>query len=209
MKHADACCGTPFTPMLNHTGELNDGALVDEDVLELVAERLGLVARRRSSRRVVPQSAIGVDDAVDHLAQRPLALGRAERAAEVLLGDDVRGVQRPGGRELDPGLEEGVAAVLVVLDARVAPLPLDGVVRIDAGRVKRRLIPIPSCCGAIAMFDRLPPSRLRAQLAPDGKPLHLVVPSHPDREMGVHYTTVIPRVSTLSGMIRTLRPSAG
>src|SRR4051812_5433979 len=22
MKHADACCGTPFTPMLNHTGEL-------------------------------------------------------------------------------------------------------------------------------------------------------------------------------------------
>src|SRR6266851_4500743 len=24
MKHADACCGTPATPMLNHTGELND-----------------------------------------------------------------------------------------------------------------------------------------------------------------------------------------
>src|SRR5262245_27796404 len=23
MKHALACCGTPFTPMLNHTGELN------------------------------------------------------------------------------------------------------------------------------------------------------------------------------------------
>ncbi len=23
MKHAEACCGTPFTPMLNHTGELN------------------------------------------------------------------------------------------------------------------------------------------------------------------------------------------
>src|SRR5262249_8084705 len=23
MKHADACCGTPLTPMLNHTGELN------------------------------------------------------------------------------------------------------------------------------------------------------------------------------------------
>ncbi len=22
MKQADACCGTPFTPMLNHTGEL-------------------------------------------------------------------------------------------------------------------------------------------------------------------------------------------
>ena len=23
MKHAEPCCGTPFTPMLNHTGELN------------------------------------------------------------------------------------------------------------------------------------------------------------------------------------------
>src|SRR3954451_16520900 len=23
MKQADACCGTPLTPMLNHTGELN------------------------------------------------------------------------------------------------------------------------------------------------------------------------------------------
>ena len=24
MKHAEACCGTPSTPMVNHTGELND-----------------------------------------------------------------------------------------------------------------------------------------------------------------------------------------
>jgi len=24
MKHAEACCGMPGTPMLNHTGELND-----------------------------------------------------------------------------------------------------------------------------------------------------------------------------------------
>jgi len=23
MKHAEDCCGTPFTPMLNQTGELN------------------------------------------------------------------------------------------------------------------------------------------------------------------------------------------
>ena len=37
-------------------------------------------------------------------------------------------------RELDVGLEEGVAAVLEVGDARVAPLPLDRVVRIDVRR---------------------------------------------------------------------------
>ena len=54
----------------------------------------------------------------------------AEGAAEVLLGDDVRGVLRPRDRELDVGLEEGVGAVLVVLDAGVAPLPLHGVVRV-------------------------------------------------------------------------------
>jgi len=42
-----ACCGTPFTPMLNHTGELECGALVHDDVLELVAEglRLGVVSK--------------------------------------------------------------------------------------------------------------------------------------------------------------------
>ena len=40
--------------------------------------------------------------------------------------------QRRG--ELDVGLEEGVATVLEVRDARVAALPLDGVVRIGARR---------------------------------------------------------------------------
>ena len=106
------------------------GALVHEDVLELVAERGGLVV---VDEVAVADAPVGdrVDDPVDDLAQRPLALGRAERAAEVLLGDDVRGVQRPGRRELDVGLEEGVAAVFEVRDARVAALPLDRVVRID------------------------------------------------------------------------------
>src|SRR5581483_6597372 len=47
------------------------------------------------------------------------------------LGDDVRRVLRPARGELHAGLEEGVGAVLVVRDARVAPLPHDGVVRVD------------------------------------------------------------------------------
>ena len=41
MKQALACCGTPPTPMLNHTGLLN-AALCDQDVLQFVTERLGL-----------------------------------------------------------------------------------------------------------------------------------------------------------------------
>ena len=40
--------------------------------------------------------AVGADHAVDELLQRPLALGRADRAAEVLGGDDVGGVDAPG-----------------------------------------------------------------------------------------------------------------
>ena len=122
--HTLACCGTPFTPMLNHTGELNGGALVHEDVLQLVAERLGFAL---VDEVAVADAPVGdrVGDAVDDLAQRPFALGGAERAAEVLLGDDVGGVQRPGRRELDAGLEERVAAVLEVRDARIAAFPLD------------------------------------------------------------------------------------
>ena len=133
MKHADACCGTPFTPMLNHTGLLNGRPLVHEQVLELVAEGLGLVV---VDEVAVAGAPVGdrVGDPVDHLAQRPLPLGRAEGAPEVLLGDDVGGVLRPAHRELDVGLEEGVGAVLVVGDAGVATFPLDGVVGVLTGR---------------------------------------------------------------------------
>src|SRR3972149_6197943 len=73
-----------------------------------------------------------VDDAADELPDAGLALGRAERPAEVLLRDDVRGVLRPGRGELDVALLEGVAALLVVRDDRIATLPLDLVVRVDA-----------------------------------------------------------------------------
>src|SRR5438552_11430190 len=52
-------------------------------------------------------------------------------AAEVLLGDDVRGVQRPADGELDLALLEGHRAVPVVRDAGVAPLPRELVVGMD------------------------------------------------------------------------------
>src|SRR5262249_4509435 len=78
-----------------------------------------------------------------------------ERAAEVLLSDDVRRVERPLHRELDVGLEEGVATVFEVRDARVAPLPLQGLVRIDTrvrevpadpdAQLLRRLRHVRSC----------------------------------------------------------------
>ena len=129
MKHALACCGTPFTPMLNHTGELNAARWCTSTYLSS--------SRNASASLVVDEVAVAhapvgdrVGDAVDRPGAATTRARGAERAAEVLLGDDVRGVLRPRGRELDVGLEEGVAAVLEVRDAGVAPLPLDGVVRV-------------------------------------------------------------------------------
>src|SRR5690606_719357 len=75
----------------------------------------------------------GVGHPVDHLAQRALALGGAQGAPEVLLGDDVGGVHRPRRRELDAELLEGHGAVGEVGDAGVAPLPRELVVGVHAG----------------------------------------------------------------------------
>ena len=84
--------------------------LGDEDVLQLVGERRGLGVVAEVAAFEAP-AGDRVDDAVDDLAQRGLTLGGAERAAEVLLGDDVGGVLRPVGGELDVGLLEGDRAV--------------------------------------------------------------------------------------------------
>ena len=138
MKHALALLWDALHADVEPHRRVERGALVHEHVLELVAECL-----RFSVVDEVPvaDAPVGdrVDDAVDHLAQRPLPFGQPERAAEVLLGDDVRRVERPIGRELDVGLEEGIAPVLEVRDARIAALPLHGVVRID-----RRVGEVPS-----------------------------------------------------------------
>jgi hypothetical protein len=106
---------------------------VEQHELELVAEGVGLEVVDEVTVAFTP-GGDGVDHTVDDLAERRLALGRTERAAEVLLGDDVGRVLRPRDRELDVGLVEGVGAVLVVGDARLAPLPLDGVVGMHLGR---------------------------------------------------------------------------
>src|SRR5207248_7521822 len=91
-------------------------------VLQLVVERtrLGRVDEV-AVLRAPPRD--GVGHPVDDLLERVLPLGRSELTAEVLLGDDVRGVLRPRHRELDVELLEGDGAVAEVRDARVAPLP--------------------------------------------------------------------------------------
>ena len=132
MKHADACCARPGTPMLNHTGELKDAFCVTRMCLSsaLNVSRSSSVAKRPCS---TPHVGDRVDDAVDDLLDRPLTRRRVELPAEVLLGDDVRRVQRPVGRELDVVLLEADLA-RVGHDLRVAALPLDLVVGVHPGR---------------------------------------------------------------------------
>ena len=132
MKQAEACWGTPLTPMLNHTGELKAARWLMIRYLSSSEKACGLVVVDEVAVGDAP-GGDGVDHAVGDLLERPLALGGADGAAEVLLGDDVGGVQRPPDRELDTELLEGDLAGLPVGDPGVTPLPLDHVVGVGAG----------------------------------------------------------------------------
>ena len=92
---------------------------------ELVGEGLGVRRRGEVALRLAP-AADRAHDAADHLADAVLALGAAERAAEVLGDDDVGRQLRPGRGDLDVVLLEDDLALLV-LDDGAAPFPLDGV----------------------------------------------------------------------------------
>ena len=117
--------------LLRHAGHadvephrrVEGGPLGHDDELEFVAERLGLGGVDEVAVGDAPVGD-GVGDAIGHLLERPLALGGAGGAAEVLLGHDVGGVERPADRELDAELLEGDLAGLPVRDAGVATLPL-------------------------------------------------------------------------------------
>ncbi len=108
----------------------------DEDVLQLGVERLGLGVVDEVPA-LDPPPGDRVDDAIDDLTQRRLALGRTERAPEVLLGDDVGGIHRPRDRELDIALLERDGAVFPVGDPGITALPHDLVVGIDTGRCEQ------------------------------------------------------------------------
>ena len=111
-------------------GAVEGGELVDEDRLQLGFERVGLVGVGEVTAFLAPGDD-GVDDAADHLLHARLALRRGEAAAEVLLGDDVRGRLRPELRELDPALLE--RRPVAAWDDRVARLPFDLVERVAPG----------------------------------------------------------------------------
>ena len=105
--------------------------LVDQQPGQLVLEDLG-VGVGGEVAVVLAGLDVGGDHAVDELLEAALAGVGADRAAEVLGGDDRRGVDRPGGGELHAALlEDGGAGLPVGLDD-VAALPGQLVVGVDA-----------------------------------------------------------------------------
>ena len=161
MKQALHCCGVSGTPTLNHTGELNAA-------FWLTSRWASSSAKTRASSAggevAVLRAPAGdrVDHPADQLADRGLTLRGAEGAAEVLLGNDVGGVLGPRDRELDVALLEGVAALLVVRDDRVADLPFDLVERVHpfAGEVAAEGQPLTDDLDVPLACDQWNPSLL-------------------------------------------------
>ena len=130
MKQAQTCCGE-CGPDVEPDRRVEAEHLVEQRVGQLVLEDLG-VARAWRSSRSRGRPGVGADHAVDELLEAPLALGRADRAAEVLGRDDVGRVDRPEVGELDAALLEVDRAVPPVGHDDVAALPGDLVVGVDA-----------------------------------------------------------------------------
>src|SRR5438034_8031897 len=102
---------------------------MEDEELQLVGECVP-VRRAREVTALEPGASDRVDHAVDHLLDTPLPLRRAKLAAEVLRGDHVRRRLGPELGNFDVLLFEDVAAL--AWDGRVAELPLDLVVGVDA-----------------------------------------------------------------------------
>ena len=112
--------------------------LVDQQPGHLVLEGLG-VGRGREVPVVDTRLGVGLHDPVDQLLEAPLAYVGADRAAEVLGGDDRGGVDAPEVGELHAALLEDRLAGLPVLLDDVAALPGELVVGVGAGRAEDTL----------------------------------------------------------------------
>src|SRR6185295_2470387 len=108
------------------------GVLVEQDVRQLVAERLGVRLGGEVAAVAAPGRQ-GVRHPADELPDAALAVRRADMAAEVLRDHDVGRRLRPELRHLDALLLEDLLPLLV-RDHGIAQLPLDGVEGILPGR---------------------------------------------------------------------------
>ncbi len=124
---------------------------MQEQVHELVAERPGVLLGLEIAVGLAP-AIDGVGNARDHRAHGVFALGRAQRAAEVLLDDHVGGGLRPRLGELDAALFEEDLAVGAA-NHGIAPLPLDGFERVLTGAAIGGEVPLDSESRALVFDD--------------------------------------------------------
>jgi hypothetical protein len=160
------------------------GLLLDQQMRQLAGEGLRVDRRLEVALRLAP-TLDRLHHARDQLLDAVLALGAAERAAEVLRDDDVGGELRPGGRELDVALLEHHLALLAA-DHGVALLPLHLVERIDPRGGEEALHPetgatLCDCCADhfALLFAPSCPFRHRRLLLCGGAllPLYIVASS--------------------------------
>src|SRR3972149_6203140 len=138
---AGGALGLLFDAEVEPDGGVEAGLLVDQDVLQLGVERLRLVFVQEVAALAAPVRD-AVDDAVDELPDGALPDGGGlagggggglrQGAAEVLGGDDVGGVLRPGRGELNVSLLEDGDAVGACDDRRAVVLPRYLIVGVDA-----------------------------------------------------------------------------
>jgi hypothetical protein len=129
--------------MLNQTGAVERQPLVEQQVGQFIGKCSRALIACEVALLTAP-AGDRVDDAPDQLLEARLALGRTNRAAEVLLHDHVRRHLRPRLGELDAFLLEHHRAVGAG-DGRIALLPFDGIEWIDPllGEVTLDLQPRP------------------------------------------------------------------
>src|SRR4051812_35665266 len=165
-------------------------------MLELGGEGVRPGAAEEAALLVTP-AADGVDHAVDDLAQRRLAARTLERATEVLLGQDVGGVEAPAGRHLDPELLEGDRSVSEVGDAGVAPLPGDLVVGMHALGCEMAADADPHALGCDGHSGRSPLLRSASRWRRERWTTRCGGPPPPGPKMLNNYSTVVPPMSTV------------
>ena len=105
--------------------------LVDQRVLQLMLENLRVLLGREVAV-LAARGAIRSDHPVHKLLEAPLALHRADRAAEVLCRHDVRRVDRPEVGELDAALLKVDRAIPPVRHHDISALPGDLVIGVNA-----------------------------------------------------------------------------
>ena len=118
-------------PTLNQTGRVEGGILAQQDVREFVVEDGRVFVAAEIAVGLAPV-ADGFGDAGDQLAHAGFALGRADRAVQILRGHDVGGRHRPVFGDLDVFLLEDHVA-LGIGDLGKTEFPFDLVVGGDAG----------------------------------------------------------------------------